>query len=438
MRQLFSCIIHKFSTTIRNCLYIMTAEIITIGDEILIGQIIDTNSAFIAEHLNLIGINIRQITSISDSKEHIFTALNQASKHSELIILTGGLGPTNDDITKPSLAEYFNTKLIVNEDILNDIKILAEKKAFDLNENNRLQAEVPENCKIIRNDYGTAAGMWFEKDNTVFISMPAVPYEMKKMFTHKIIPLLKKYFKNPPLIHKTIQTFGIPESMLAEKLTDRENSLPKEIKLAYLPSPERIRLRLSCVSGKFNAEKEILNQTEKLKQVLGDEIFGYDNDYLQDVVGNMLRTDSKTVATAESCTGGYIAELITSVPGSSDYYTGSVIAYSDEIKNKILKVKEKTLLKHGAVSKETVEEMVHGVRKLYGTDYALSVSGIVGPGGGSDEKPIGTVRISVVDEKNIHTVKFNFGNIREINIRRAGSNALNLLRKLIIENKINS
>ncbi len=412
----------------------MTAEIITIGDEILIGQVIDTNSAFIAEKLNLIGINIRQMTSISDTKEHIFTVLDQAATHSELIIITGGLGPTNDDITKSVLAEYFNTELVLNEDILNDIKALAKKKGFDLNENNRKQAEVPAKCKIIRNDYGTAAGMWFEKEDTVFISMPAVPYEMKKMFPEKVIPLLNRHFENPSLIHKTIQTFGIPESMLAEKLSEWEGNLPEKIKLAYLPSPERIRLRLSSDDDNFDAQKEVLNETEKLKRILGDNIFGYNDDYLQDVIGDLLRKSKKTVSTAESCTGGNIAQQITSVPGSSDYFMGSVIAYSNKIKDEILGVKEDTLMEYGAVSKEVAEGMVHGVRKLYGTDYAVSVSGVAGPGGGSDEKPVGTVWISVADEESILTQKFLFGNIREINIRRASSSALNLLRKLIIKN----
>ena len=410
----------------------MTAEIITIGDEILIGQVIDTNSAFIAEKLNDIGIDVRQITTVGDSKQQIFAALDNALKYSELVIFTGGLGPTDDDITKETLAEYFNTELEINKDVLSDIKKFISARMSKLNERNIKQAEVPKNCKIIRNQNGTAAGMWFEKNDSVIVSMPAVPFEMKEMTNVGLIPLLKKHFKTPSVIHKTVQTFGIPEAMLAEKLSSWEKQLPQRLKLAYLPSPERIRLRFSCISDDKKKSEDFINtEIEKLKSIIGDSVFGYGDVFLQEVIGEILKNKTKTIATAESCTGGNISRLITSVSGSSEYFKGSVVAYSNEIKERVLTVKHETLIKHGAVSKQTVEEMAKGVRELYKTDYAVSVSGIAGPEGGTKDKPVGTTWIAVADKNKVISKKYTFGTRRDINIRRASSTALFLLFKIL-------
>ncbi len=288
--------------------FIMNADIITIGDEILIGQITDTNSQWIAEKLNSAGFNIRQITSTGDDKEQIFNLLNEVSDKSDLIIITGGLGPTEDDITKETLAEYFNTRLVLNEEILNDVKSFVESKGFVLNKRNRKQAEVPESCRLIRNLNGTAPAMWFEKDNTVFISLPAVPFEMKAIMTNSVMAMLKKRFTTPFIVHKTVLTYGLSEAGLAEILSDWEENLNKKIKLAYLPSPERIRLRLSIIcKDKEKAEKLIDFEILNLQKIIGKAIYGYGDLFLQNIIGQMLKTEKKSVSVAESCTGGKIA-----------------------------------------------------------------------------------------------------------------------------------
>ncbi len=411
----------------------MFSEIITIGDELLIGQTIDTNSAWIAKQLNNIGISVRQITSIADSKEHIFETLDSAIKSSELVLITGGLGPTDDDITKKTLTEYFDTELITNLDVLKDVKNFIEKRSLKYNKRNIEQAKVPKNCNVIRNENGTAAGMWFSKNDTVIISMPAVPFEMKAMMTEKIIPLLEQHFNTSNVIHKTIQTFGISESSLAEQLSQWKEQLPKSLKLAYLPSPERMQLRLSCVSeNKNDGKKNIDNEIEKLKKIIGEAIFGYGNVFLHEAIGDILIDKQETLAVAESCTGGNISRLITSVSGSSKYFIGGVVAYSNDIKEQILGVKKDTLIKHGAVSKQTVIEMANGIRRLYGSDYAISVSGIAGPGGSRDGKPVGTTWIAVAYAEKTVAKKYIFGKQRDINIRIASSKALDMLRRLMI------
>ena len=411
----------------------MNAEIITIGDEILIGQIIDTNSAWLAEKLNLIGINIHQITSISDSEEHLIEALNQAKKKSQLIITTGGLGPTDDDKTKDILTKYFNTKLVVNKDVLKDVTHFIESRGLRTNSQNIKQAEVPKICKVIRNGNGTAPGIWIEKDNTVFVSMPAVPFEMKEMTETKLIPLLQKHFKTPSIVHKTVQTFGMPESTLAEILYDWENKLPTKIKLAYLPSPERIRLRLSCISNnKVETEQLIDTEIQKLEKIIGKAIFGYGDMFLEHAVAEILKEKGKILTTAESCTGGSVARLLTSISGSSEYFRGGLVAYSNKIKNKILGVKSETLEKYGAVSQETVEEMAKGALKLFDADYAVAISGIAGPGGATEDKPVGTTWIAVADKDKVYARKFIFGTRRAINIRRASAKSLDMVRKFIL------
>ncbi|MCK5823158.1 MAG: competence/damage-inducible protein A [Bacteroidales bacterium] len=411
----------------------MKAEIVSIGDEILIGQILNTNSKWMAEQLNLIGINICQITSISDNKSHIIKALCEASNRADIILITGGLGPTKDDITKNALCEYFDTKLVFNQNVYRNIERFISKRDMDMNNLNKEQAEVPENCKIIPNKYGTAAGMWFEKNNKVYVSMPGVPFEMISMMNDDVISLIKNKFKTPIIIHKTILTQGYPESELAEKLSDWEDNLPQNMSLAYLPSPKNLRLRLS-VKGE-NSElltKEIDTEIDKLKKQINSYIFGYDKETLQEVVGKLLILNNKTLASAESCTGGNIAQLITSVSESSKYFLGSVVAYSNKIKTSILNVNNNSIEKHGAVSKQVVCEMASGIINSFNSDYAIATSGIAGPSGGTEEKPVGTTWIAVASKDKIIAKKFLFGDNRERNITRASATALNMLRKLIL------
>ncbi|MBE9468047.1 MAG: competence/damage-inducible protein A [Bacteroidetes bacterium] len=411
----------------------MNAEIVSIGDEILIGQILNTNSKWIAEQLNLIGIDVCQISTISDNKQHILKALDEAGKRADIILITGGLGPTKDDITKNALCEYFDTKLVFNQNLYENVERFISKRDMGMNNLNKEQSEVPENCKIIPNKYGTAAGMWFEKNNKVYISMPGVPFEMISMMEEEIIPLIKNKFNPPVIIHKTILTQGYPESELAEKLSDWEDNLPKNMSLAYLPSPENLRLRLS-VKGE-NSElliKEIDTEIDKLKKQINSYIFGYDKETLQEVVGRLLLLNNKTLASAESCTGGNIAKLITSVPGSSKYFLGSVVAYSNKIKTSILNVNNNSIEEQGAVSKQVVSEMSSGIINSFKSDYAIATSGIAGPLGGTKEKPVGTTWIAVASKNQIIAKKFHFGDNRNRNITRASATALNMLRKLIL------
>lgn len=418
----------------------MKAEIITIGDEILIGQIVDTNSAWLGEHLNLYGIEIYQITSVHDSREHILAAIDGAAKNADLVLITGGLGPTKDDITKHTLCEYFNTKLVLNEEALAWVEEMLTKRNVKINQLNRDQALVPGNCTVIHNGTGTAPGMWFEKDDTIFVSMPGVPFEMIHMMENEILPRLQATGKTKSIYHKTILTQGLPESMLAEKIEDWENQLPSFIKLAYLPNALMVRLRLSA----YGTDQELLKagverQIELLKAIIPDHIFGFNDDTLAGVIGEKLTALGCTLSTAESCTGGNIAHFITSNPGSSAYFKGSVVAYSNDIKQKLLNVKSESLEKYGAVSEQVAREMAIGVKSLTGTDYAVSTTGIAGPDGGTEEKPVGTVWIAVAGKSEIITKKFNFWHNRERNILRSTQSALNLLRSLVInENSIES
>jgi nicotinamide-nucleotide amidase len=412
----------------------MKADIITIGDEILIGQITDTNSQWIAEQLNLIGFTIRQMTSVADEKRHIINTLEAVLKDTDLVIITGGLGPTEDDITKQTLADFFGSKLVTDNDVLNHIEAFVKSRgAFTLNERNRKQAEVPENCTVIKNPYGTAPGMLFRTNNKIVISLPAVPFEMKEIMSQSVLPLLQKEFKLPAVIHKNIMTIGIPESTLAETIHDWEMQLPPTVKPAYLPSPERIRIRLSMTTDdRFSGEKILDAEIKKLQKIIEPSIFGYGDVFLQDVIGKLLTGRKETLSSAESCTGGNIGKLITSVPGSSAYYKGGTIAYSNEIKERFLNVPIEILEKYGAVSEETVLSMAKNQRTLFNTDYALAISGIAGPDGGTEDKPVGTVWIAVAGKENATAKKYNFGNKRDINIRLSSSRALDLLRKFIL------
>lgn len=410
------------------------AEIITIGDEILIGQIVDTNSAWIAKELEKVGISVYQITSVSDNSEHIYQALADAQNRSDIVIITGGLGPTKDDITKDVLCKYFNTKLVFSQATIDNIlSMFSTRGLVTLNDNNKEQAMVPESCTILTNTEGTAPGMYFEKEQTIFFSIPGVPFEMMKLMTTQIIPILKQKFKFKAIVHRVVMTEGIFEAKLAEILEEWEEGLKSSnIKLAYLPQPGIIRLRLSATGDdekKLNSiiEKEI----EKLKQIIPNNIYGYDEELIEEAVGKLLKEKNKTLATAESCTGGNIAAMITSVAGSSAYFIGSVVAYSNSIKENILKVDHAIIEKHGAVSQQVVESMTKGLLKLFKSDYAIAVSGIAGPDGGTDEKPVGTVWIAVSSANKTIAKKYLFGINRERNILKASIMALNMLLKFI-------
>ncbi len=411
----------------------MNAEIITIGDELLIGQVVDTNAAWIANKLNLLGIDIYKITSISDKKKSIFKALEQIDQSTNLVLFTGGLGPTNDDITKKALAEYFRVKLVMNNEVLEKIKTFVIKRNADLNERNKQQALVPENCTVIQNTIGTAPGMWFENNGRIIISMPGVPFEMKEMMNNHILEELKKRHKDYYILHKIILTQGLPESKLAEILEDWEKNFPQELSVAYLPSPGIIKLRITG-KGKNREyiEEMIHNKVDALKNIIPDYICGYDEDKLEENLGELLKEKKAIVSVAESCTGGNIGQLITSISGCSDYFKGGIIAYSNEIKENILNVNKRNIEIYGAVSKQVVEEMANGILKLFNTDFSIATSGIAGPTGGTKEKPVGTTWIAVADKNTVISQKFVFGDQRDRNIQRASLTAINMLQKLIL------
>jgi nicotinamide-nucleotide amidase len=416
----------------------MLAEIITIGDEILIGQIIDTNSAWLGTELSNIGISVKQITSVSDDKQAILDSLALAEKRVDIIIITGGLGPTKDDITKHTLCEYFNTTLVVNEAVLKHVTSFFEKRNRPMLEVNLKQAEVPANCEVLFNTNGTAPGMWFSKNNKVFISMPGVPFEMKSIMQDHVLDKLKQTFILPFIYHRTILTQGIGESFLAEKLKEWENHLPKKgIKLAYLPSPGMVKLRLSAKGSDQQKLKTLVDaEAEEIYKlatdyIYGEEELGKEAPTFQNIIGKVLTEKNKTIAIAESCTGGYISHLITSVAGSSAYYKGSVVAYENDIKIAELSVKPDTLKKYGAVSVECAKEMAAGILKKFNTDYAIATTGIAGPTGETPDKPIGTVCIAIATKAGVQAQHFIFGFNRERNIKMAADMALSMLKKVI-------
>jgi len=420
----------------------MQAEIISIGDEILIGMTVDSNAAWMGRELTNLGIEVYQMFSISDNREHIIKVVDECMNRSDLVLVTGGLGPTNDDITKETLSDYFNTRLVQDEKILGDIERFIKSRGLEMNENNRRQAEVPEDCRVLPNELGTAPGMWFEKDGKVLVSMPGVPYEMENIMKNHVLPGIADHFNRPFIKYRLVMTFGTFEAHLAEILEDFEKELPQSVRLAYLPTSGIIKLRLT---GRGEDEEEtdrILDeQIKKLYDIIPEYIYGLDGISLEEVSGKLLREKKQTVSIAESCTGGNLSRMITSVPGSSDYFTGSVIAYDNRIKEEILGVSEKALEEQGAVSKEVALQMAKGIRKKYGTDYALSTTGIAGPGGGREDKPVGTVWIAISSDEGDYAEKHNYAFSRSNNIRRASLAALNLLRKTIITggaNKQNS
>jgi len=407
----------------------MIAEIISIGDELLVGQVVNTNATWIAQHLNEIGIPVKQISDIADDEEDIRQALDLAFSRSDVILMTGGLGPTRDDITKTTLCKYFNTHLVFHQPSLENIERLFPARGLKITDVNRRQAEVPANCTPLVNPQGTAPGMWFEKDKKILVSMPGVPFEMEALMEKYILPRLEIADNQMTVVHKTVITQGVGESFLAELIKDWELNLPAHMKLAYLPQPGIVRLRLTAYGEDRNSlTSEVDDLIETLKRLIPDQIIGYGNDTLEEVIGKLLKDRKMTISTAESCTGGYLGHLITSVPGSSEYYLGSVIAYSNRIKQEMLGVSEKSLQSYGAVSEQVVKEMADGARVKFNTDFAVATSGIAGPDGGTPEKPVGTVWIAVSSKKRTVAKKFMFGEHRGRNIRRSALAALNMLR----------
>lgn len=415
----------------------MKAELITIGDEILIGQIVDTNSAWMGQQLNLHGIEVYQITSVHDNHEHIIKAFAEAEKNADLVLITGGLGPTKDDITKNCLCEYFNTELIFYPEVFEHVQSLLSSRNVVINQLNHDQALLPASCTVLPNSAGTASGMWFERNNTIFISMPGVPFEMEAIMKEEVFPRLVKLGITQSIVHKTVLTIGLPESMLAEKIEKWESALPDFIKLAYLPSPQMVRLRLSGYgTNKSMLQKEIEKQVKELLSLIPENVFGFDNENLGLVIGRMLAGSGKTLAVAESCTGGNIAHFITSNAGSSAYFKGGVVAYSNEIKNKLLDVPLDLIAGFGAVSQQVAEAMALGAKRILCADYAVATTGIAGPDGGSDEKPVGTVWIAVAGPSGVKSKEYIFRHNRERNIIRSTQTALNMLRiSILIENK---
>ncbi|WP_417603651.1 competence/damage-inducible protein A [Owenweeksia hongkongensis] len=410
----------------------MQAEIIAIGDEILIGQTIDTNSSFIATQLNLNGISVRQKRVIADDADAIKDALDSIASGTKLVFMTGGLGPTKDDITKKTLLEYFGGEMVFHESIYEHIEQLFASFGRKPSPVNKGQAMLPSSCSPVINKMGTAPGMRFEKDGVFYFSTPGVPYETEHLVEMEIIPWINSNLKKGTVVHKTILTQGVPESELADKLEAFEDKLPEGVKLAYLPSAGMVKLRLTSYHGtEAEARAVVDEQIEEIKTILGSVVFGAEAQTLQEVIGIGLRESGATLSTAESCTGGYIASLITSIPGSSDYFMGSVVSYSNKVKQDLLDVEEQALMNHGAVSKEVVMQMALGAQKKFGTTFSIATSGVAGPGGGSDEKPVGTVWIATATPDGVKAKKFSFGNNRKRNIRKAALMALDLLRREI-------
>ena len=410
------------------------AEIITIGDEILYGQIVDTNSQWISKELDKIGVKTVRKTTVSDSELDILGALSESTTRADIILITGGLGPTSDDLTKPCLAKFFQCDLALNQQALKEVQLIFTKIGRELTETNRQQAYLPTKCSVVTNRVGTAPGMWFQKQGIVYVSMPGVPHEMKTMMTEQVLPKLQTIFRTPAIYHKIIKTIGIGESWLADKIESWEKKLPPHIKLAYLPGLGEVKLRLTAVGDdKTGLAYEVDQQIENLKLLAGKHIYGYDKDTLPTVVGNLLRDLNLTIASAESCSGGSVAQAITSVAGSSDYFMGSIVAYQNRLKESLLGVKPATLNNHGAVSEPTILEMAEGIRKRLKVDIGVSTSGIAGPGGGSDEKPVGTVWVAYVDEKNKITKKLSLYKDRAINIKLTTQAVLNLVRQRLLK-----
>lgn len=414
----------------------MRATIVTIGDEILIGQIVDTNSSYIAKALDKIGIATHEMLSISDDKEHILSTFQKLQNKVEVVIITGGLGPTKDDITKKTFCDYFEDTLIENEAVLLHVKEIIEGfYKRPITQINREQALVPTKAKVLFNKAGTAPGMWMEKENTVFISLPGVPYEMKYLIDNEVIPNLVQKYERPYIVHQTIMTYGRGESMIAEQIEDWEDNLPDFIKLAYLPSPGKVRLRLTARgNNKEILQKEIEKQVQLLDLLIHDIIVGYNEDEpIEFVLGKILTEKKLTLATAESCTGGKIAATLSAVSGASNYFKGSVVSYASQTKIDVLGVSKETIDKYSVVSAEVAKEMVQGIQKLTQADYAIATTGNAGPAKGDSNAELGTVFIAIASPNDVFIEEFNFGQPREKVIDRAVGKALELIYKEILK-----
>ncbi len=415
----------------------MHATIVTIGDEILIGQIVDTNSGFIAKALDKIGVAVHEMISISDDKQHILDTFAKLQNQVDLVIITGGLGPTKDDITKHTFCEYFEDSLVVDTTVLAHVtEIIEGIYKRPITQLNKDQALVPSKCTILHNKMGTAPGMWMKKEQTVFISLPGVPYEMKYLVEYEIIPKVVREYERPYIIHKTILTYGEGESKIAERIEDWENNLPTFLKLAYLPNPGRVRLRLTARgTDKEVLEKSIVDNVTSLTQIIGDIIVGFDEDETIEVVlGRLLTQQKKTIATAESCTGGKIAQMLSSVSGASNYFKGSVVSYATETKIKVLGISEALIQKHSVVSAEVAQAMAISIQKLMQTDYAIATTGNAGPTKGDAEAEVGTVFIALASANEVVVHEFNFGQPREKVIDRTVNKSMELLQKEILKN----
>jgi nicotinamide-nucleotide amidase len=415
----------------------ITADIVAIGDELLIGQTINTNAAWLGEQLNAIGIKVRRAVVISDSREEIVSALDEASQRSDVIIMTGGLGPTKDDITKHTLCAYFQTELVINDEALARISEFFERRGLPMLEVNKQQAALPASCTIIHNYRGTACGMWFEREGRVFISMPGVPYEMKGMMEDEVFGKLSSFFHRPVIRHRTVLTTGVGESFLAHRLSSWEKMLEdRNIALAYLPSPGMVKLRMSSYDDMGHDVENNFRECEaELLRLAGEYVFGFDKDTLQEVVGGLLRTDAYTLAVAESCTGGTLSRLITSVPGSSDYYKGGVIAYHNDIKTELLGVPPTLIDDKNVVSAEVAAAMASGARKHFRSDWSIATTGIAGPGGATETQPVGLIYVAVDGPTGCKTLELKLGKRRENNMDMAAFAGLNLLRKEILNQK---
>lgn len=412
----------------------MLAEIITIGDEILIGQIVDTNSAWMARQLNAVGIRVKQITSVSDERQHILDALKEARNRADIILMTGGLGPTKDDITKTTLAEYFNTGFVLNDATLKNVERIFARYNRPLLEVNHNQAMVPANCEVLINQNGTAPGMWFNHEGKVYVSMPGVPFEMMYLMEEQVIPRLKAQFKLPHIVHNTLLTVGVGESFLAEMIADIEDRLPAHIKLAYLPKLGTVRLRLSAQGENITSlRSEVEHYADQIAERVGRAVVAREDIPIEKAILNKMEAKELTLSVAESCTGGYIAHLFTQHAGSSKVFLGGAVSYAYELKESILGVKNETLWQHGAVSEETATEMMQGALQNFKSDYAIAVTGIAGPDGGTPDKPVGTVWIAVGNKYKSIIKKFTFGNKRIQNIERTATTALGLLNTLLTE-----
>jgi nicotinamide-nucleotide amidase len=417
----------------------MKATIVTIGDEILIGQIVDTNSGFIAKSLDKIGVDIHEMISISDNKQHILDTFTKLQNQVDLVIITGGLGPTKDDITKKTFCDYFEDTLVENKEVLAHVTQLIESIfKRPITQMNREQALVPTKCHVLFNKMGTAPGMWMKKENTVFISLPGVPYEMKYLVENEIIPKVVREYNRPYIIHKTILTYGQGESLVAERIEDWENNLPEFIKLAYLPAPGRVRLRLSARgTDKGILEKAIEENVNSLTKIIGDIIVGFDdNETIEVVIGKLLTQKQLTIATAESCTGGSIASLLTSVAGSSSYFKGSVVSYATEVKETVLEIPHELIEKHSVVSAQVAKKMALKAQKMFKTDYAIATTGNAGPSKGDSDAAVGTVFIALATPQMVVVEEFNFGEPREKVILRAVNKSLEMLQKEILKNVV--